>query len=61
VIPEVPGFAGDISDEGAVKATLAAQSRTINCRAHSIYEELKDSGFGPCVLRCAPVLGAVLG
>ncbi|KAF8530716.1 phospholipase D [Gautieria morchelliformis] len=47
VIPEVPGFAGDISDESAIKIILAAQWRTINRGGHSIYEEIKASGFDP--------------
>jgi phospholipase D1/2 len=47
VIPEVPGFAGDIADESAIKIILAAQWRTINRGGHSIYEEIKASGFDP--------------
>ena len=38
VIPEVPGFAGNIKDESSVKTIMAAQSRTINRGGHSIYE-----------------------
>ena len=49
VIPEVPGFAGDISDEKSIKTILAAQWRTINRGGHSIYEEITKAGFDPYV------------
>ncbi|KAF8129820.1 hypothetical protein EV363DRAFT_1399636 [Boletus edulis] len=46
-IPEVPGFAGDIKKETAIKTILAAQYRTINRGGHSIYEEIRKAGFEP--------------
>ncbi|KAG6372484.1 hypothetical protein JVT61DRAFT_7587 [Boletus reticuloceps] len=46
-IPEVPGFAGDIKNETAIKTILAAQYRTINRGGHSIYEEIRKAGFEP--------------
>ena len=50
VIPEVPGFAGDIKTEGGLKTIMAAQYRTINRGGHSIYEEIKKAGYEPSVL-----------
>ena len=59
VIPEVPGFAGNISDQTAIKTILAAQWRTINRGGHSIYEEITKAGYDPYVrfsfLYCMPV------
>jgi phospholipase D1/2 len=49
VIPEVPGFAGSIKDEGSLKIIMAAQYRTINRGGRSIYEEVRKAGFEPCV------------
>jgi len=37
MIPEVPGFAGDISSSDDLKKILAATWRTINRGGHSIY------------------------
>ncbi|KAH7886577.1 hypothetical protein F5I97DRAFT_1807371 [Phlebopus sp. FC_14] len=45
VIPEVPGFAGDIKNETALKTIMAAQYRTINRGGHSIYEEIRKAGY----------------
>ena len=50
VIPEVPGFAGDIKAESAIKTIMAAQYRTMNRGGHSIYEELRKQGCDPYVL-----------
>lgn len=50
VIPEVPGFAGDIKTEGGLKTIMAAQYRTINRGGHSIYEEIRTAGYEPYVL-----------
>jgi phospholipase D1/2 len=47
VIPEVPGFAGDIKAESSVQTIMAAQYRTINRGGHSIYEEIRKAGFEP--------------
>ncbi|KAF7358545.1 Phospholipase [Mycena venus] len=46
-IPEVPGFSGNIKDEGSLKIIMAAQYRTINRGGHSIYEEIRKAGFEP--------------
>jgi len=40
MIPEVPGFAGDISSSDDLKKILAATWRTINRGGHSIYASL---------------------
>ncbi|KAF8523531.1 phospholipase D [Hysterangium stoloniferum] len=45
VIPEVPGFAGDMSTDKSIKTILAAQWRSINRGGHSIYEEVKKAGY----------------
>ncbi|KAI0338808.1 phospholipase D/nuclease [Trametopsis cervina] len=47
VIPEVPGFAGNIKDESSVKIIMAGQYRTINRGGHSIYEEIRKAGYDP--------------
>ncbi|KAI5116806.1 hypothetical protein M0805_009483 [Coniferiporia weirii] len=47
VIPEVPGFAGDIKNETAIKTIMAAQYRTMNRGGHSIYEEVRKAGYDP--------------
>ncbi|KAF7314957.1 Phospholipase [Mycena indigotica] len=47
VIPEVPGFAGNIKTEGGLKTIMAAQYRTINRGGHSIYEEVRKAGYDP--------------
>ncbi|KAH9940163.1 phospholipase D/nuclease [Epithele typhae] len=47
VIPEVPGFAGQIKDESAVKTIMAGQYRTMNRGGHSIYEEVRRAGYEP--------------
>ncbi|KAH8091773.1 phospholipase D/nuclease [Cristinia sonorae] len=47
VIPEVPGFAGNVKDESSVKIIMAAQYRTINRGGASIYEELRKAGIEP--------------
>ncbi|KAF9652544.1 phospholipase D [Thelephora ganbajun] len=47
LIPEVPGFSGDIKDETAIKTILAGQYRTINRGGNSIYEEIKKGGYEP--------------
>ncbi|KAI0628314.1 phospholipase D/nuclease [Trametes polyzona] len=47
VIPEVPGFAGQVKDETSVKTIMAAQYRTMNRGGHSIYEEVRKAGFEP--------------
>ncbi|CDO76228.1 hypothetical protein BN946_scf184644.g2 [Trametes cinnabarina] len=47
VIPEVPGFAGQVKDETSVKTIMAAQYRTMNRGGHSIYEEVRKAGYEP--------------
>ncbi|KAF7980984.1 hypothetical protein HWV62_35794 [Athelia sp. TMB] len=47
VIPEVPGFSGDIKTEGGIKTIMAAQYRTINRGGHSIYEVIRRAGYEP--------------
>jgi phospholipase D1/2 len=47
VIPEVPGFAGDVKAQSSVQTIMAAQYRTINRGGHSIYEEIKKAGYEP--------------
>lgn len=47
VIPEVPGFPGNIKDEGGLKTIMAAQYRTMNRGGSSIYEEIRKAGYEP--------------
>lgn len=47
VLPELPGFAGDVKSDTALKTIMAAQYRTINRGGHSIYEEIRKAGFDP--------------
>ncbi|KAF8737923.1 hypothetical protein AX14_012197 [Amanita brunnescens Koide BX004] len=47
VIPELPGFAGDIKDTSSLKFIMGAQYRTINRGGHSIYEEVRRAGYEP--------------
>ncbi|CAE6399900.1 unnamed protein product [Rhizoctonia solani] len=47
VIPEVPGFAGNIKNDNGLKTIMAAQYRTINRGGSSIYEEIRRAGFEP--------------
>ncbi|KAG8850840.1 hypothetical protein FRB96_009577 [Tulasnella sp. 330] len=47
VIPEVPGFSGDIQQENGIKVIMAAQWRTINRGGGSIYEQIRAAGFDP--------------
>lgn len=47
MIPEVPGFAGDIKSDKSIRAIMGAQYRTINRGGHSIYEEVRNAGFDP--------------
>ncbi|PVG02411.1 phospholipase D/nuclease [Serendipita vermifera] len=47
LLPEVPGFAGDISQGSDLKTILAATWRTINRGGHSIYEEIRAAGYEP--------------
>lgn len=47
VIPELPGFAGDVKSEKSLKIIMAAQYRTINRGGSSIYEEVRRAGFEP--------------
>lgn len=50
MIPEVPGFAGDVSSSDDLKKILAATWRTINRGGHSIY-----ASPAPRILRAAPL------
>ncbi|EIW74184.1 phospholipase D [Coniophora puteana RWD-64-598 SS2] len=47
VIPELPGFAGDIKNETALKTIMAAQYRTMNRGGKSIYELVRKEGYDP--------------
>ncbi|KAG8990617.1 hypothetical protein FRB93_003164 [Tulasnella sp. JGI-2019a] len=47
VIPEVPGFSGDIKQEDGIRIIMAAQWRTINRGGDSIYEQIRKAGFEP--------------
>ncbi|KAJ7610187.1 hypothetical protein FB45DRAFT_337033 [Roridomyces roridus] len=47
VIPEVPGFAGDLKKEGSLKTIMGAMYRTINRGGHSIFEEVRKAGYEP--------------
>ncbi|KAJ7715564.1 hypothetical protein B0H14DRAFT_3633076 [Mycena olivaceomarginata] len=47
VIVTIPGFSGNILDEGSLKIIMAAQYRTINRGGHSIYAEIRKAGFEP--------------
>ncbi|KIM73758.1 hypothetical protein PILCRDRAFT_99252 [Piloderma croceum F 1598] len=47
VIPELPGFAGNIKDQSSLKTIMAAQYRTMNRGGSSIYEEVRKAGFEP--------------
>ncbi len=47
VIPEVPGFAGNVKDESSLKYIMAGQYRTINRGGDSIYECLRREGIEP--------------
>ncbi|KAG8908268.1 hypothetical protein FRB99_007801 [Tulasnella sp. 403] len=47
VIPEVPGFAGEIRKSGDLKIIMAGQWRTINRGGKSIYERIRDAGYEP--------------
>ncbi|KAG8946540.1 hypothetical protein FRC04_011598 [Tulasnella sp. 424] len=47
VIPEVPGFSGDIEKEGSIQKIMAGQWRTINRGGNSIYELVRQAGYDP--------------
>lgn len=47
VIPELPGFAGDVKNESGLKTIMAAQYRTMNRGGSSIYEQIRKAGFEP--------------
>ncbi|KAH7100350.1 phospholipase D/nuclease [Auriculariales sp. MPI-PUGE-AT-0066] len=47
VIPEVPGFTGDIKKTPAIQTIMNAQYRTISRGGHSIYELLRKAGIEP--------------
>ncbi|EJT97673.1 phospholipase D [Dacryopinax primogenitus] len=47
VIPELPGFSGNINEQSALKNILGATYRTINRGGHSIYEEIRKAGYDP--------------
>ncbi|TFK95611.1 phospholipase D/nuclease [Pterulicium gracile] len=47
VIPEVPGFAGDVKTESSIKYIMAAQYRSINRGGDSIYEQIRRAGYEP--------------
>ena len=45
VIPELPGFAGDVKNDTALKTIMTAQYRTVNRGGRSIYEDIRKAGF----------------
>ncbi|KIO26629.1 hypothetical protein M407DRAFT_199455 [Tulasnella calospora MUT 4182] len=47
MLPEVPGFSGDIEQEGSIKTIMAGQWRTINRGGNSIYELIRKAGYDP--------------
>ena len=47
VIPEMPGFAGNMADDTSLKIIMGAQYRTINRGGNSIYEEVQKAGYDP--------------
>lgn len=47
LIPEVPGFAGDVKTEASIKIIMGAQYRTINRGGSSIYEAIRAAGYEP--------------
>jgi len=47
VIPEVPGFPGDIKSDKSIRTIMGAQYRTINRGGHSIYELVQKAGYDP--------------
>jgi phospholipase D1/2 len=47
VIPELPGFSGDVKESSSLKFIMGAQYRTINRGGHSIYEEVRKAGYEP--------------
>jgi phospholipase D1/2 len=49
VIPSVPGFAGDLHDEGSLgtRAIMEFQYFSINRGGHSIMEKIAKAGFNP--------------
>lgn len=49
LIPEVPGFPGDIKKDTSIKTIMGAQYRTINRGGHSIYELVHKAGYDPYV------------
>ncbi|KAK0621698.1 hypothetical protein B0T17DRAFT_618114 [Bombardia bombarda] len=49
VIPAVPGFAGDLRDDGALgtRAIMDYQYKSINRGEHSIFEQIRKEGVDP--------------
>ena len=47
MIPEVPGFSGDIKSDKSIRFIMGAQYRTINRGGHSIYEQVRKAGYDP--------------
>ncbi|KIY47816.1 phospholipase D/nuclease [Fistulina hepatica ATCC 64428] len=47
VIPELPGFSGNIKDESSLKFIMAAQYRTMNRGGSSIFEQIRKAGIEP--------------
>jgi hypothetical protein len=60
VIPELPGFAGDVKSDNSLKTIMAAQYRTINRGGCSIYEEIRREGYDPFVIFVSSALLMVL-
>jgi len=47
MLPEVPGFSGDIEKDNAITTIMAGQWRAINRGGNSIYEQVRKAGFEP--------------
>jgi len=47
MLPEVPGFSGDIEKTDAITTIMAGQWRAINRGGHSIYEQVRAAGYDP--------------
>ncbi|PFH53623.1 hypothetical protein AMATHDRAFT_137275 [Amanita thiersii Skay4041] len=47
VIPELPGFAGNVKDTASLKFIMGAQYRAINRGGFSIYEQIRREGYEP--------------
>lgn len=49
MVPEVPGFAGNIRDESSIRTIMAAQYRSMNRGGRSVFETIQAAGYDPYV------------